>query len=243
MQAKVYYTFNNDVTSAEFHIAKANTLVKFGSVTQTDSTVTTGSLTTDVFDNVGEGSTLDFQNGAIQNNTLGAVTLGANLNLKIDVDLVGTTTSDVPSADNFSATSFDESGATYKFLLGDIKVLSDTTAEHTIITVADSYLKSNFALTTTSNKIINFAGHNPDNKYVVHYKPETGKLIFVYMRPDDLYHYVQMTDSTRTYEMGADDNLYIDLGTMQGAGSTLNIIGNGYGINGYDSNRRCRQGP
>ena len=216
------YIFNNTVSGNKVYLYN-DADVKLGSVTQADNSDNIGHFNVNILQNDENHGSIDLQNGyrEPQAQSLGAVTLKSDLYLKIDADLQNTL------ADTFSATSFTSSGGTHKFMINSINVLADSPSDSPVeVNVADDVLRTHFGL---SSSAINVEGLTKN--YLVSYSAASGNLKF---SNTDLYSAVHSEESERNYNMLADEDLWCNLGTMKGTGSTLTINGGGFDINGYD---------
>ena len=128
------YIFNNAVSGNTMNLYNGAN-VKLGSIVQPDSSTTYGKLNTTGFTVDANGGTLDMANGHIDSNSLGAVTLGSNLGLKLDANLSSL------SADTLSASSVSGSG---KFILNGINLTAapSTGSGSLSVNIANSTLKN-----------------------------------------------------------------------------------------------------
>ena len=214
------YIFNNTVSGNKVYLYN-DADVKLGSVTQSNNSNNVGRLNVNALQNDTNHGSIDLQNGYIEPEaqSLGQVTLKSDLYLKIDADL------QKALADTFSASSF--ASGTYKFLIDSINILADSPSDSPVeVNVADETLRTHFGL---SDSAIAVAGLTKN--YLVSYSAASGKLKFA---GENLYHAVHSDGSERSYNMLSDEDLWCDLGTMEGAGSTLTINGGDHDINGYD---------
>ncbi|MBQ3470803.1 MAG: hypothetical protein IJH17_00280, partial [Clostridia bacterium] len=201
--------------------------LKAGTSTPTYGRMTLNGLTTDAT----TGSLINAQNGAIQANTLGAVTLGSDLNLKIDAKLDGTT----QTADNFSATSIADGDTIFN--ISDVKVIADSVYKHTRAQVASSSnLNDRMDLASDYTQTTSDAG----KVYNISY--DAGYLLFNNTGINTLVSAVRDCDAT--YTMTGDENIVngintynsynnntTDIGTMSSS-TSLEVTGEGYDIVG-----------
>lgn len=216
------YIFNNTVSGNKVYLYN-NADVKLGSVTQADNTENIGHFNVNILQNDTNHGSIDLQNGYIepQAQSLGDVTLKSDLYLKIDADLQD------EFADTFSATSFTSSGGTHKFMINSINILADSPSDSPVeVNVADDVLRTHFGLADSAISVEGLT-----KSYLVSYSAASGNLKF---SNTDLYSAVHSQESERNYNMLADEDLWCNLGTMAGSGSTLTINGGGFDINGYD---------
>ena len=216
------YIFNNTVSGNKVYLYN-DADVKLGSVNQSDNSENIGRFDINILQNDTNHGSIDLQNGYIepQAQYFGDVTLYSDLYLKIDADLQN------ELADKFSAKSFTSKSGNHKFMIDSINVLKDSPSDSSVeVNVADDILRTHFGLADSAISVEGLT-----KSYLVTYFAATGNLKF---SNTDLYSAVHSEESERNYNMLADEDLWCNLGTMAGSGSTLSINGGGFDINGYD---------
>ena len=170
------YIFNNavDFSQANSKISLYNGAnIKLGSVVLSETLNNYGSLNASAFtvDDVA-GSSIDSQNGNIDSNALGAVTLGSNLSLSIDAMLAGNT----QSADSYSINSIEDGDTVFN--ISSVKVLNDSTFKHTradVITTTSESPADIYARATGSGNAI---ATGLDGTYTYAYDNTDGRIYF-----------------------------------------------------------------
>ncbi|MBR6098769.1 hypothetical protein IKP85_03400, partial [bacterium] len=237
------YIFNNSVSSNTINLYNGAD-IKLGSELQTDGVTTTyGRFSLRGFTNDVNGGVIDAQNGNIDSNSFNTVTLGSNLNLKIDADLA--IADKTKRADTFSASSIT-SGDT-KFVVNSILVNADSSTQYTKALVTNNTLKSRFAL---SSEILDATkGTGVTNEYKAKYNASDGYLIFKNASTnivDQVRNEYGFYDDIRTYNLTANDDVAADIANYGDSsystssigalsGTSLTIDGGAttkYGING-----------
>ncbi len=154
------YEFDNTISGNTVNIYD-NAQVKLGSKVQSDGTTTYGTLDVKGLTNDANGGVIDQENNNIDTNSLGTVTLGSDLGLKIDAKLDG----DTQTADNYSAGSVTDGDS--KFSISDVKIMADSEYKHTHAQVAKSDnlndrmdLADNYTQTTSTSGKVYKLGYN-----------------------------------------------------------------------------------
>ena len=234
------YIFNNAVNVNGAMNLYNNADVKLGSILQADNTTTTyGSLNVGSLVNDVNGGSIDSQNGHIENNTIGAITLGSNLNMAIDAALNGTA-----QVDNIALNgAFNDNN--HKLNINGINILSDSAYKHSraqFLTSAGNYAKvsgsgnATKASTVTGN--YTYAYNTTDGK--IYFNNTDIKNLLTAVRDND----AEIIGTYPTYTLSANEDVHADasnfsayetiteLGTI--AGDSLAIDGSTakYGING-----------
>ncbi|MBR0541625.1 MAG: hypothetical protein IJK26_05390, partial [Clostridia bacterium] len=207
-------------------------------------TITYGSLnlvglTTDA----ATGSLINAQNGAIQANILGDVTLGSDLTTRLDVNLAG---SDQDTrADRYSATSIADSDT--NIVISSLIATSDTDNKYTKALVANDVLANRMTLSSAVLTATNASGVTGtyNAKYMI--LDGKGYLVFdngarnlvtsarnEYGFEADTRTYTLIQDESIAYDIAHLGDTSIDntasIGAMQGTSFT--VEGSGYSISG-----------
>ena len=233
------YIFNN-VVNISTSFFKNDAHIKLGSVVQDNGDTTYGVLNISRFGSQG-GLHIDSMNDHIDTTSLGVIGPGygeavnGTLNVSIDVDLAGTTTGGDAAADKIVATSLGSYfSSSSNFAIEDLNIMSKlASSERLEINVFNDVLKGRVKNDWTVKKI---DGLIDGSDYYVTYQAATGNLLFGGNDIFGLYLKIHETDAVRNYEMSYDEDVPVNLGTMEGENSTLNIDGNGHSItgNGYN---------
>ena len=165
--------------------------------------ITGGSLTLSGFTNDTVGSAITMAQGTHDTVSLGAVTLGANLNTSIDAFLGDTT----PNSDNFTARS-------------------DSSSIYTKTTVADSVLKSRLGLNGTTLAVTNAEGVT--GTYVAKYLAEEGALVFaktVHNLVSSARNEYGFEDASRTFTLSANEDIASDIEAIGTSSYSTDSIG------------------
>ena len=233
------YIFNNAVNVTGAMNLYNNADVKLGSILQADNTTTTyGSLNVGSLVNDANGGSIDSQNGHIENNTIGAITLGSDLNMSIDAALSGTA-----QVDNI-ALNGDFTDNNHKLHINGINILSDSAYKHS---------RAQFLTSDNADDYAKVSGEGlagTGGKYKYEYNTADGKIYFNNVNIKNLLTAVRDNDAEiigtyRTYTLSANEDVHADasnfsayetvdkLGSIAGpTGLTIDGSTDKYGING-----------
>ena len=209
---------NINTASADDVVAISNA-VKGNKITLTKGVLKLSSDKATFDSNVGfvaDGGSLNLQDNATNEHSLGKVELTKDLNTSLDVNL-GNTKGDILSATSVSGDS--------KVVVKNIKVLADTNAHITRIKIAAEKIKESVKLDDTLEAI-----ETGDNRYLVEYETDATSGNLKFGNDKALETAVQFKKADKNFNMTNTAEIEVDLGKLVGPELTIN--GNNNVING-----------